>query len=281
MRFDPYLTISATALCLLFMGLSGPSLWAQPAAPALPAPPVVSAQPSTITPPVSPTAPGTFSLSFQGLGTADDPQRVSTGLQLLALLTILSLAPAILTMVTSFVRIVVVLGFVRHALGTQQLPPTQVLVGLALFLTFFVMAPTFEQVNREAIQPYLQKQISVKEAYSTGMAPVREFLFSHCRKTDLALFIRLAKMPRPQGKEDIPSHVLIPAFLISELKTAFIIGFIIYVPFLIIDMVVSSILLSMGMMMLPPVIISLPFKVLLFVLVDGWNLVVGSLVRSF
>lgn len=239
------------------------------------------AQPSVPATPAAPSAPGAFSLTVQGLGDNGSAKQVSTGLQLLALLTILSLAPAILTMLTSFVRIVVVLGFVRHALGTQQVPPNQVILGLALFLTFFVMAPTFEQVNKDAIQPYLAGALVPRQAYVSAMDPVRDYLFSHCRKTDLALFVKLAKLPRPKEKADIPSHVLIPAYLISELKTAFIIGFIIYVPFLIIDMVVSSILLSMGMMMLPPIIISLPFKILLFVLVDGWNLVIGSLVRSF
>jgi flagellar biosynthetic protein FliP len=207
--------------------------------------------------------------------------QISTGIQLLLMLTVLSLAPAILVMITSFVRIVIVLGFVRRAMSTPEVPPNQVLLGLALFLTLFVMAPTFSRVNDEAVQPYLAGQLGPQEAYQAGIAPVREFLFHHCRKTDLALFIGLARMERPETRDDVPTHVLIPAFLISELKTALIIGFVIYIPFLIIDMVIASILLSMGMMMMPPVAISLPFKILLFVLVDGWNLVIGSLMRSF
>jgi len=242
---------------------------------------VVSAQPIIPSSPPAPGAPGALSLTISGFGAPGAPQQVSTGLQILALLTILSLAPAILTMVTSFVRIVVVLGFVRRALGTQEVPPNQVILGLALFLTFFVMAPTLRRVNNEAMQPYLSGHMTAKDAYVGAMEPIRDYLFVHCRKTDLVLFVKMARLQRPQSKADIPSHVLIPAYLISELKTAFIIGFIIYVPFLIIDMVVASILLSMGMMMLPPIIISLPFKILLFVLVDGWNLVIGSLIRSF
>lgn len=238
-------------------------------------------QPAAPTPASAPSAPGSFSININGVGATGSQPQVSTGLQILALITILSLAPAILTMLTSFVRIVVVLGFVRRALGTQEVPPNQVILGLALFLTFFVMAPTFKKVNDNALQPYIAGKLAPKAAYDAAMTPVRSYLFSHCRKTDLALFVKLAHLPRPKGREDIPSHVLIPAYLISELKTAFIIGFIIYIPFLIIDMVVSSILLSMGMMMLPPVIISLPFKILLFVLVDGWSLVIGSLIRSF
>jgi flagellar biosynthetic protein FliP len=174
----------------------------------------------------------------------------------------------------------VVLGFIRRAIGTVEVPPNQVLLGLALFLTFFVMAPTLTQVNDKALQPYLAGALTPQEAYNAGIAPVREFLFAHCRKSDLALFVRLARLERPQSKEDIPSHVLIPAFMISELKTAFIIGFVIYVPFLVIDMVVASVLLAMGMWMFPPTVVALPFKVLLFVLVDGWNLVIGSLMRS-
>jgi len=240
-----------------------------------------AAQPAPPVPPVVPGSPGAFTVSITGLGAPGNPGQISTGMQILALLTVLSLAPAILTMLTSFVRIVVVLGFVRRALGTLEVPPNQVVLGLALFLTFFVMAPTLRRVNDDAIQPYLAGRVTPKEAYTGAMEPIRDFLFLHCRKTDLALFVRLAQIPRPRSKADVPSHVLIPAYLISELKTAFVIGFVIYVPFLIIDMVVASILLSMGMMMLPPVIISLPFKILLFVLVDGWNLVIGSLIRSF
>jgi flagellar biosynthesis protein FliP len=234
--------------------------------------------PAVPTAPTAPSAP--LSITISGLDPSK-PQTISSGMQLVILLTILSLAPSILMMVTCFVRIAIVLGFVRRAIGAAEVPPTQVLIALSIFLTFFVMAPTFTKMNDAAIQPYIAGKISPMQAYDAGVGPLREFMFVHCRKSDLALFVQLAKMDRPQTKDDIPTHVLIPAFLISELKTSFIIGFIIYIPFLIIDMVVSSILLSMGMMMLPPVVISLPFKILLFVLVDGWNLIIGSLVRSF
>jgi flagellar biosynthetic protein FliP len=209
------------------------------------------------------------------------PGQIATGLQLLALLTILTLAPSILVMITSFTRIVIVLGFVRRALSTQEVPPTQVLIGLALFLTFFVMAPTWNQVQSQAIRPYFANEISLVDAMKRAESPIREFLFQNTRKSDLALFIKMAKLQRPQTKADVPTYVLIPSFIVSEMQTSFLIGFIIYIPFLIIDMVVSSVLLSMGMMMLPPVIVSLPFKIILFVLVDGWSLIIGSLVRSY
>lgn len=226
--------------------------------------------------PVAPQAPAlTISLS----PTPSDGG-LAAGLQIIALLTVLTLAPAILIMMTSFVRIVVVLGFVRRALATQTVPPNQVLIALSLFLTFFVMAPTWGEVNEQAIQPLLKEEITMTEAYTVAQGPVREFLFKHTRKKDLALFLNVSNTPRPQNKSEVPNHVLVPAFMISELQTAFLIGFIIYVPFLIIDMVISSILLSMGMMMLPPPVVSLPFKIILFVLVDGWNLIVESLVRS-
>jgi flagellar biosynthesis protein FliP len=211
----------------------------------------------------------------------DQPGKASTMLQLLFLLTILSLAPAILLMVTSFTRIVVVLSLVRHALGTQQMPPNQVVIGLSLFLTFFIMAPVWNQVNERAIKPYYEEQLSAGEAFTLAAGPVREFMLKQTREKDLALFFGIAKEKRPQSRSDVSLAVLIPAFVISELKTAFQIGFMIYMPFFIIDMVVSSILLSMGMMMLPPIMMSLPFKLLLFVLVDGWYLIVGSLVQSF
>lgn len=213
-------------------------------------------------------------------GNGGDGQ-IATGLQLLALMTLLTVAPALVIMLTSFTRIIIVLGFVRRALSTQEVPPTQVLIGLALFLTFFVMAPTWNVVQRDALQPYLAGKIGIQDAYSKAEAPVREFLFQNTRKADLALFINISKTPKPQGKADVPTSVLVPAFIVSELQTAFLIGFIIYIPFLIIDMVISSVLLSMGMMMLPPVIVSLPFKIILFVLVDGWALIIGSLIRSF
>lgn len=202
-------------------------------------------------------------------------------LQLVILLTVLTLAPAILIMLTSFTRIIVVLSFVRSSLATQQMPPNQILIGLALFLTFFVMAPTLQTVNNQALQPYLREEISQEEAFTQGMAPLREFMFRQTREKDLALFVKLSGMERPRNFADIPNYVLIPSFVISELKTAFQIGFIIFIPFLVIDMVVASALMSMGMMMLPPMMISLPFKILLFILVDGWDLVIQSLVLSF
>jgi len=220
--------------------------------------------------------------SFEvGVETAETPEEVVVSLQLLALLTILSIAPAILILTTSFTRIIVVLSFVRNALATQQMPPNQVLIGLALFLTFFIMAPVWVDINENALQPYLADEITFEEAGRAAIAPVREFMFKHTRTNDLALFVNLSGMERPLVKGDIPTYVLIPAFVISELKTAFQIGFLIYIPFIIIDMVVASVLMSMGMLMVPPMMISLPFKLLLFVLVDGWHLVVESLVLSF
>ncbi len=209
------------------------------------------------------------------------PQDFALSLQILLLLTVLSLAPAFLIMVTSFTRIIVVLGFVRSALGSQQIPPTPVLIGLALFLTIFVMAPTFSRIQSEALSPYFEGTISHREALERGIGILREFMFRQTQEKDLALMVSLARLPRPQTQNDIPTHVLIPAFIVSELKAAFTMGFLIYVPFLVIDMVVASILMSMGMMMLPPVLISLPFKILLFVLVDGWALVTRGLVLSF
>ncbi|MDQ7096226.1 flagellar type III secretion system pore protein FliP [Desulfosporosinus sp. PR] len=208
-------------------------------------------------------------------------QQTSTSLQLLFLMTILSLAPAILMLMTSFTRIMIVLSFVRNALGTQQLPPNQVLVGLALILTFFVMAPTWNQINADAVQPYMKNQITQTEALTKAEEPLRNFMFKQTREKDLELFVGLAKMERPKTYRDIPTYVLVPAFVISELKTAFQMGFAIFIPFIVIDMIVSSTLMSIGMMMLPPMMISLPFKLLLFVLVDGWHLVIQSLISSF
>ena len=205
----------------------------------------------------------------------------AVSLQIIFLLTILSLAPSILIMMTSFTRIVVVLSFLRTAMGTQQMPPNQLIIGLSLFLTFFVMAPAWERVNSQAIQPLIEDQIPYKEALDRGMEPIREFMLKQTRQKDMALFVRMAKIKQPRNHTEIPNTVLIPSFIISELRTAFQIGFILFVPFLVIDLVVSSILLSMGMMMLPPIMVSLPFKILLFVLVDGWNLIIQSLVKSF
>jgi len=215
------------------------------------------------------------------LGTSDEPGDASSTLSIVLLLTVLSLAPAILIMMTSFTRIVIVLGFVRTSLATNQMPPNQVLIGLALFLTLFVMAPTFGEINERAVQPYLDGEMTQTEALQEASLPLKKFMSSHTREKDLMLFLEYGNMPRPATYEDIPLTALIPAFVISELKTAFQMGFMIFIPFLVIDMVVSSTLMAMGMMMLPPVMISLPFKILLFVLVDGWYLVVKSLLLSF
>ena len=210
-----------------------------------------------------------------------DPETVSTSVKLLLLLTVLTIAPSILIMLTSFTRIVIVLSFVRTGLGTQQTPPNQVIIGLSLFMTFFIMAPTFSQVNDEALKPLFNNEINLEEAYSKAVVPFKEFMSKYTRQEDLALFLEYTGVEPPESIEDIPLSALVPAFTISELKTAFQIGFMIFIPFLVIDMVVASVLMSMGMMMLPPVMISLPFKILLFVLVDGWHLVVKSLLQTF
>jgi flagellar biosynthetic protein FliP len=202
-------------------------------------------------------------------------------LQIFLLMTVLSLAPAILIMVTSFTRIVIVLSLLRRALGTNQLPSNQIVIGLALFLTVFIMAPVWQRIHQAALQPYLDQKISGQQALEQAAVPLREFMFKQTREKDLSLFVDIAKLKRPQNPEEIPTSVLIPSFIISEAKTAFEIGLLLYVPFLIVDMVVAAVLLSMGMMMLPPVMVSLPFKLLLFVLADGWYLLVGSLVKSF
>jgi flagellar biosynthetic protein FliP len=214
------------------------------------------------------------------LGDGTQPVGASA-LSLLLLITVLSLAPAILVLMTSFTRIVIVLGFVRTSLGTQQMPPNQVLIGLALFLTLFIMSPTLSQVNNEALQPYLKNQLTQTEALQKAAVPMKEFMYKHTREKDLLLFMNYTKTPKPETYQDIPITVLVPAYALSELKTAFQMGFMIFIPFLVIDMVVASTLMAMGMMMLPPVMISLPFKILLFVLVDGWYLVVKSLLTSF
>ncbi|MGE0528247.1 MAG: flagellar type III secretion system pore protein FliP [Bdellovibrionales bacterium] len=216
-----------------------------------------------------------------GFKSTDNPQEIVSAVKILMILTVLTLAPAILILMTAFTRIIIVLSFVRQALGTQQMPPNQLLVGLALFLTFFIMSPFFNKINETALQPFLNNQISQEVAVENALAPIRVFMFNQTRAQDLELFLRLAKVESPRTRGDVPSMVLIPAFILSELKTAFQIGFIIYLPFLVIDMVAASVLMAMGMMMLPPVVISLPFKIMLFVLVDGWTLLVGSLVKSF
>lgn len=216
-----------------------------------------------------------------GVDEAQGPQEVTSSLQILLLLTILSLAPAILIMMTSFTRIIIVLSFIRNAIATQQTPPTQVLIGLALFLTFFIMTPVATNINENALQPYLNEEISQEVAFTNAMEPIREFMFRQTREQDLALFIEVGNINVEGSLDEVPSTVLIPAFIISELKTAFQIGFILFLPFLVIDMVVASTLMSMGMMMLPPAMISLPFKLLLFVMVDGWNIIIRSLVLGF
>jgi flagellar biosynthetic protein FliP len=216
-----------------------------------------------------------------GIENADDPEKVSSALQILVLLTILTLAPAILIMTTSFARIIIVLSFLRQAMGTQQTPPTQILIGLALFLTMFVMGPVWSEINEGALKPYMEEELGQFEALKLAEIPIKRFMLNHTREKDLSLFINLSEDKNPESEEDISIQTVVPAFIISELKTAFQIGFLIYIPFLILDMVVASILLSMGMMMLPPVLISLPFKLMLFVMVDGWYLTVGSLMKSF
>lgn len=216
-----------------------------------------------------------------GYNTVSDPQTLVTSIKILIGLTVLTLAPAILIMMTSFTRIIIVLSFVRQALGTQNMPPNQLLIGMALFITMFLMAPFFNQVNQNAVQPFINGTINQEQAIDEALGPIRGFMFHQTRDADLALFVDLSKMERPKTRADVPTTVLIPAFIVSELKTAFQIGFIIYLPFLVIDMIAASVLMAMGMMMLPPVIVSLPFKIMLFVLVDGWSLIVGSLVKSF
>ena len=215
------------------------------------------------------------------LGKATKPEDVSVTLQILLLMTVLSLAPAILILTTSFTRIIVVFHFLKQALGTPQMPPSQILIGLAMFLTFFIMAPVWTKVNSVAVQPYLDKKLSLNDAYDRGIDPLREFMLKQTREEDLALFVKMAKLEKPKNRTEVPTYVVVPAFAISELRTGFQIGFIIFIPFLIIDVVVSSVLMAMGMMMLPPVMISMPFKILLFILVDGWHLVVSSIMASY
>ena len=232
-----------------------------------------------LTPPLVARAVGLPTITF-GVADANTPAQVSTALQVLFLLTILSIAPTILLMTTCFTRIVIVLGFVRQAMGTQNMPPTQIVIGLSLFLTFFIMSPTFNAVNDQALQPYLAGKMDQKAAFDKALIPMRNFMFSHVKEEELRLLSGITLEKRPKDRDSIPTMTLIPAFMLSELKIAFQMGFMLYIPFLVIDMIVASILMSMGMMMLPPVIISLPFKLLLFVLVDGWGLIVGSLIKS-
>ncbi len=214
-------------------------------------------------------------------GGAKSPEKVSVLLEILFLLTVLSVAPAIMLTVTSFTRIIIVFSFLRQAMGVQQLPPTQILASLAIFMTVVIMYPVGKQINDDALQPYLSERMDYKEALDKAQAPLRTFMFKHTREKDLSIFYSISKMEAPKSKEEVPTMLLAAAFVISELKTAFTIGFLIYIPFLVLDMVISSVLLAMGMMMLPPMMVSMPFKLLLFVMVDGWNLLVGSLVNSF
>jgi len=215
------------------------------------------------------------------LSAPNSPEQLVTSLNLLVVLTVLVLAPSMIFIGTSFLRLIVVFSFLRQALGTQQMPPNQVLVSLALILTFFIMEPIATKSYNIAVKPYLAQEIGYQEAFEKGVQPFKAFMVRNTREKDLALFFRIRKLDNPKNIEDVPLTVAMPAFIISELKTAFQIGFLLYLPFLVIDMVVASVLMSMGMMMLPPVMISLPFKLLVFVLVDGWNLLVGNLVASF
>jgi len=251
-----FLSAHRTKLLILFVLLCVGLSWSQPAS--IPLPKV------------------TFGVEKSG-GTED----VAVTLEIVALLTVLSLAPSIIIMMTAFTRIVVVLNFVKKALGTTDAPPNQMVMGLSLFLTFFVMAPTFNQINDEALQPYMKKEIDYKQGMDRAIKPLRTFMLRQTGEKELALFVRANKQPNPKTIDDISMVVVIPAFILSELKTAFIIGFLIYIPFLVIDMAVASILMSMGMMMLPPVMISMPFKLILFVMVDGWNLIVQQTLMSF
>ncbi len=216
-----------------------------------------------------------------GVDSSENPQDVAQTLQIVFVLTILALAPSILIMMTSFTRIIIVFSFLRHALHTQQMPSNQILVGMALFLTFYIMMPVWQTINNTALQPYLNEDISFQEALERTSTPLRSFMLKQTREKDLALMVSMTEGSRPDSPADVPMTTLIPAFMVSEVTTAFSVGFIIFIPFLIIDMVVACVLLSMGMMMLPPVMISLPFKLLLFVLVDGWSLLIGSVIKSF
>ncbi len=215
------------------------------------------------------------------LPNADEPSAFTPALKIVLILTILAVAPAILLMMTSFTRILIVLSFVRQALGSPTMPPNQVLVGLSLFITFFTMSPIWDKIKTEGIDPYSEGKLSQEETLEKISVPLKKFMLSETREDDLGLFYNVSKLEKPKSKDDIPFSVVMPAFMISELKTAFQIGFLVYIPFLIIDMVISSILMAMGMLMLPPTVVSLPFKLVLFVLVDGWSLIVGSLVHSF
>jgi flagellar biosynthetic protein FliP len=240
---------------------------------------IAEAAPANVLSGDAPTIP--FPTLQLGIVPGDAPQSVALSLQILALLTVLSLAPAILLMLTSFTRIVVVLGFIQRSIGLQQTPPQQTIVGLALFLTLFTMYPTWNRIYERGLAPYLTGDIDAAQVWTETVNPVREFMFRYTRQEELSLMVTMSEIERPRTRDDVPTRVLIPAFMLSELKTAFQMGVVIYIPFIVVDMVVSSVLLAMGMMMLPPMMISLPFKILLFVMADGWNLVVMSLLKSF
>ncbi|MEA1972270.1 MAG: flagellar type III secretion system pore protein FliP [Candidatus Cloacimonadota bacterium] len=223
----------------------------------------------------------TFPKVTLGLDQTSDPKDVAVTLQILLLITVLSLAPSILILMTSFTRISIVLGMLRKAAGTQSAPSNKIVIAFSLFLTFFIMSPVFKNANDEALQPYLRGELTHQEAYKVGIQPFRDFMLKYTREKDLALMIKNSKIARPNNAEELPLQVIVPAFAISEIRIALQMGFLIYLPFLMIDMIIASILMSMGMMMLPPVLISAPFKILLFVLVDGWYIVIESLVKSF
>jgi flagellar biosynthetic protein FliP len=249
-------------VCLLVLGVSSP-VWGQ--------------APTTTTADTTGARPA-LTLTLEGV---DSPASWDVALQIVAVMTLLSLAPALLILLTSFTRIVIVLGFLRQAIGTNQMPANQIIIGLALFLTLVIMTPVFQQVNVTALQPYLNQEINQSEAFAQAQVPLKEFMLRQVREKDVALFLDLTGTEAPATPAELPMLVVIPSFVLGELKTAFQMGFILFIPFLIIDMVVASVLMSMGMMMLPPILISLPFKVLLFVLVDGWFLIVRSLVLAF
>jgi flagellar biosynthesis protein FliP len=235
---------------------------------------LVLASPALAAPPV----PGSININLDG---SSGKQTYSIPVQILLFLTLLTFLPAIILSITSFTRIAIVFHFLRQAMGTAETPSNQIILGLTLFLTFFIMSPILEQINDDALQPMMNGALTQTQAPEAAAKPLRGFMMKYTREKDLALFLHIAKKPRPRNADDIPTSVMIPAFMISELKTAFQIGFVLFLPFLVIDMVVATVLLSMGMMQLPPVMVSMPFKILLFIMVDGWNLIVGSLVKSF
>jgi flagellar biosynthetic protein FliP len=214
------------------------------------------------------------------MGNLNEPKQVAGIVKVLLVMTSFTFLPGLLMVMTSFTRIIIVLSFVRKAISSQQMPPNQILIGLAILITFFVMAPVFSQINKEAIQPFMQEEIESREAFERGIGPLKTFMAKQTREKDIALFYNIAEMERPDSLDDVPAHILLPAFVVSELKTAFQMGFVVYLPFIVIDMVVASVLTSMGMFMLPPMMISVPFKIVLFVLVDGWHLIIQSLVSS-